>query len=198
VANLVGMPRKFHSDNRIALVVKRVKMIKEIKSINKIKVFLISFVLFLLLFVILDFAVLMLSRMHDGAIGVTLLSKYGLLQKSIAETGKLVPKEFSPVRISQGEYYLTTEYTYYYPDAWDKPGRILLKQKRDNFYYLIFGDKTMATVTYWSYKGDDPNVKPDYLQPTKASKYMFGNFWVIPLGAIIIAVTLFFVKKETK
>jgi len=173
------------------------KIIEKIKK-RRVKAFLLSFVVFLIIFVILDCAVLVVSRMRESAIRVFQLVVVKALKDHIPTPGEPVPTRFSPVAISEKEYYLEDKNTYYYPDAWDKPGRILLKRRCGGFYYLILGDGTMATVTYWSYQGDNPNVKPDYIQPTGASKYMFGNFWFICVSALIIAVTISLIKKEEK
>lgn len=164
---------------------------------KRLKVFVVSFVLFLIIFIIIDDAVLVLLRMQENGVLSVQYSTYGVLKKDIATSGEIVPTQFSPIRISEKEYYIKSNRTYYYPDAWNKPGRILLKRRCGNFYYLTFGDGTIATVTYWSsYTVDDPNVRPDLLGPTTASKYMFGNFWFIPLGGITIAITLFLMKRE--
>lgn len=173
------------------------KIIEKIKN-KRVKVFLISFVLFLIIFIIFDSALLLLSRMRENAISVFQLSIYKQLKDHIAETGEPVPIALSPIRISEEEYYLKAADTYYYPDAWNKPERILLKHRCGNFYYLLFGNRTMATVTHWFYYGHEPNVKPYLLGPTGASKYMFGNLWFIPLGAIVIAITILLIKKEEK
>lgn len=164
-----------------------------------VKVFLTSFVLFVLIFFIVERVMLIFSGLRESAISTTQDSVYESLERDVATSGGFVPTKFSPVQLSENQYYLRDRDTYCYPPAWGKPGRILLEQKRGNFYYLTFGDGAKAVATYWSsYGGDDPNAKPDLLGPTNAAKYNLRNFWFIALGAITIAATILLIKKEQK
>ena len=165
------------------------------KNLKTIKVFAMSFVLFLIIFSVLDYATLIVSRIRESAISINQMSIHRTLKEEVATSGEMVSKVFSTLSVGEGEYYYKGENTYYYPDAWNKPGRILLKRRCEDFYHIILGDGTIATVTFWYKRRDDPNVKSDYLH-TDASKYMFGNFWVIPLGAMTIAITMVLVKRQ--
>lgn len=173
------------------------KIIEKIKK-KKVEVFLLSFVLFLIIFAVIDGVVSLFCLMTDNGILSVQYSTYGVLKKDVATSGKIEPTKFSPKRISEKEYYLKRANTYYYPHAWDKPGRILLKRKCGNFYYLTFGDGTRAAVTHWRYQGDDPNVKPVSLSHTPAVKCMYGNSPLIFMCAIISAVGILIVKGEGK
>ena len=173
-------------------------LLKKIKSIKGFKVFLISFFLFLLLFIIFDCAVTLISFMKANAIGALQANLYATFKKDIDKHIDTIPDYLSPVSAGKGEYYLKREFTYYYPDAWSKPGHILLKRKVGNFYYVTFGDGTKSIVAYRSYQGNDESMKVGYISPTHGCKYMFGNFWFIPLGAITIAITLFLTEREEK
>ena len=136
----------------------------------------------------------------DSAI-VWLLSTYRMLESNRTTDYKSLPESLRPIRISDGEYYIKSRKTYYYPDAWNKPGRILLRLKNGGFYFVILGDKTRGTVVTWSrYAVGDPNTtQQDYLSPTYAIKSMIGSsIWVIPLGAIAIAITVFLAKTGVK
>ena len=166
------------------------------KKTIKIKVFLIPFILFMILFFVSDLSITILSRMRHGSSHVVILGTYKYLKDNGVPAGKPIPKSLSPVRIKRKEYYLEKIETFYYPEAWDKPGRILLKRKVGNFYTLLYGDGVISTVTYW-YSSDSkyPNLKADSIR-TDATKYMFGNFWLIPLVGIIILFTLYYANKK--
>ena len=173
-----------------------------IRRWKKLCLFIVSLVIFLGLFVFLDRAMLPASRMRSNAIQVVVLSSYRVLQKHLANYGEGIPSHLSPTQVSPGEYCLRSGSLsiYYYPNAWDKSGYILLKYKHGNFYYLVFGNGATATVTHWSDRSNDPNVKPSLLSPTNASKYIFGNLWFICISAIIIAYyrTCFVYEKRKK
>jgi hypothetical protein len=172
------------------------KVIEKAKGKKAVKVFLLGFVTFLFLVVIFDATFLLLSRMRESSIVVLQLSVRKALEEHTPTVDEPIPARFLPAQTSEGEYYLKAVDIYYYPNAWDCPSCILLKQRVGGFYYLIFGDGAMATVTHWSrFSKDSPVMKPDLIGPTSASKYIFGNFWFIPLGALIIAITIWLTKK---
>lgn len=164
-----------------------------------VKVFLTSLVIFLFAFFMIEWAMLMFSSLREKTISTTQDSVYESLERDLVTSAGLVPTRFSPVQISENQYYLEDKEMYCYPRAWGKPGRVLLEKKCGNFYYLTLGDGGKAIVTYWSsYGEDDPNAKPNLLGPTNSAKYNFCNFWFVPLGAIIIAVTILLIQKEQK
>jgi phosphotransferase system glucose/maltose/N-acetylglucosamine-specific IIC component len=136
--------------------------------------------------------------MKANAIEVVQANLYATLKKDIGNRIDSIPDYLLSVSSGKGEYYLKRESTYYYPEAWNKPGLILLKRKVGNFYYVTFGDGTRSIVAYWSFQGNDESMKSGHISPTHGCKYMFGNFWFIPLGAITIAITLFLTKREEK
>ena len=109
-----------------------------------------------------------------------------------------LPQRLQVTPIGEKEYYFNDMDTYYYPDAWDKPGHILLKRRWRNFYYVIFGDGTDAALTHWHYRGGHPIPEPRYIQTTVAEKYGYGTLWVIPLGAVAVAATLALQRKADR
>lgn len=174
------------------------KIIEKIKNVKRLKVFVLSFVLFLIIFYLIDCAVTLVSAIRVNAIGAIQASLYETLRKHVAKQPDTVPDYLLPVPLGKGHYHLKREDTYYYPEVWNKPGRILLKRRCGNFYHIICGDGTVAWVIDRYYLGDNVDIKGGRISRSYGRKYIFGNFWFIPLGAITIAITLFLTKREEK
>ena len=175
------------------------EIIERIKHRSVVRIFFVSFGIFVILFAI--------SYVVLGGLCINYKARriyarhticYHQLRNYRAHVGgALLPPELKVVPIGENAYYLKDFDTDYYPDAWDKPGQVLFRHRWRNFHFVVFGDGTRANVSDWSYRGDDPNVEPQYFR-TLAEKYNYGYIWFIPLGAVTIAITIVVTTKEQK
>jgi len=82
----------------------------------------------------------------------------------------------------------------YYPDAWNKPGRILLQSSVLGSYVVLFGNGSRATLSYWDYKDDEK--EQDQLK-FSTEEYYFqarGCLGTVPvLVLFILLVVSFFI-----
>lgn len=172
------------------------KIIREIKILRNLKTFLIRFVLFLAAFIVVDSTILVLSRVRCNSLSVMFLDDYNYLKSHISSVPDGIPQtQFSPVRVGVKQYYLKKIDTYYYPDAWNKPGRILLKRRFGNLYYVIFGDGTLSVLVHWSCREGKAINETDYLSLTNGSKCIFDSFSISCFYALIAAIIVLPIKK---
>ena len=166
---------------------------EKMRNIKRLKWFAMSFIGFVVVFGALHCGVALLARMRQSGVMVYLLSIHRLLERDVETSGKPEPTRFSPVRRSKQEYYLKDADTYYYPQAWNKPGRILLTHRCGAVEYVIFGDGSRAGMTYWSTKSKDTTntrVEPTRFHARGLPFCMFGNFWFIYFTGAIVAIAI--------
>ena len=121
------------------IALRGMKAMEKMRNIKRLKWFVMSFIVFVVVFGALHCGVALLARMRQSGVMVYLLSIHRLLERDVETSGKPEPTRFSPVRRSKQEYYLKDADTYYYPQAWNKPGRILLTHRCGAVEYVIFG-----------------------------------------------------------
>jgi hypothetical protein len=158
-----------------------------------ITVFLLSFAAFVIVFAVVSTFMKALCLCRANAIWAVQISCHHLL--GMHRSGTAAAPEMELVRVDADEYYLKDFDSYYYPENWDKPGRVLLRHKWRNFYFVTFGDGSRAAVTHFHFS--DPNVEPRYFQ-TLGERYNYGYLWVVGLGAVTIAGTLWLARRQGK
>jgi hypothetical protein len=160
---------------------------------RSITVFLLSFAVFLIVFAVVSTLVKALCLYRANGIWAWQVYCHHILD--LHRGGTVAAPEMDLVRVDANEYYLKDFKTYYYPENWDKPGRVLLRHKWGNFYFVTFGDGSRASVAHFSLS--DPNAERVYFR-TLGEKYNYGYLWVIGLGAVTIAATLWLARKQGK
>ncbi|MHC4156628.1 MAG: hypothetical protein ACYST6_17150 [Planctomycetota bacterium] len=158
-----------------------------------ITVFLLSFAGFLIVFAVVSTLVKALCLYRSNGIWAWQAYCHHIL--GMHRSGTVAAPEMDLVRLDANEYYLKDFETYYYPENWDKPGRVLLRHKWRNFYFVTFGDGSRVAVTHFS--SSDPNGEPVYFR-TLGEKYNYGYSWVVALGAVTIAATLWLARRQGK
>ena len=160
---------------------------------RSITVFLLSFAVFLIVFVVVSTLIKALCLYRAN--GIRAWQAYCHHVVDMHRSGRGPAPEMDLVRVDANEYYLKDFETHYYPENWDRPGRVLLRHKWRNFYFVTFGDGSRAAVTHFTCR--DPNAERVYFR-TLGEKYNYGYSWVIGLGAVTIAGALWLARRQGK
>jgi len=88
--------------------------------------------------------------------------------------------------------------SYYDPNAWDKPDRILFMQPKGRFYCITFGDNRQVITTFYGsifgrYETEKGLVDLD-LKPHVTENWQL----IIGMGILATAITLVVVKRKKK
>lgn len=126
------------------------------------------------------------------------------------ESGQPIPQnlsELASLEYINGDYRFSLSSTVshqkdkygfkYYPDAWKKPGRILLQSLVCGSYVITFGDGSRAIVSYWDYKPYEKKPEDVYLL------HSMGAFSTLPVLVffillIVSLVTVLIVERVIK
>ena len=99
--------------------------------------------------------------------------------------------------ISPGQFYFSDIKAYYYPRAWDKPGSILLKRSLGKLDYVVFGNGSLAAVTYFSYKGTDPNTTVRLIETTAGEPFHGYSLLTLVCAGMAILLAIWLTCKHT-
>ena len=82
----------------------------------------------------------------------------------------------------------------YYPDAWGKPGRIILRSTACGSYVVTFGNGSLAVISYWDYKPEEN--QQDQVNASRED-YHFrapGVYGTLPwIVSFVLLIVLFFI-----
>ncbi len=81
----------------------------------------------------------------------------------------------------------------YYPDAWNKHGRIFLQSLICGSYVVTFGDGAMATLSYWYYKPDEKQPDADKLSKEECKLPIMSCINTLPVHVLLVLLSLSFV-----
>ena len=128
--------------------------------------------------------------------------------KQHLESGKPIPRtlsELAPLEYSDGlnlSWILSHPNLKYYPDAWNKPGRIFLQSLVCGSYVVTFGDGTMATLSYWHIRPDEKQPHADKLSKEECNLPITSCINTLTVRVLLILllsfVTIFIVERVIK
>ena len=166
--------------------------IKDVLKITLIKIFLAG-CLFVLIGQVILGTYLLTAQDVCGVHHRTILS---VLKKHVSTDGK-VPQNLSDLgSFGQNQHDLK-----YYPDAWNKPGRILLRSSVLNSYVITFGDGSIAMLTYWESRSSEKQPVESSLSEEERFLPVRGyilNFISVPILTLFLLITIIVERKMTK
>jgi len=82
----------------------------------------------------------------------------------------------------------------YYPEAWNKPGRILLQSLVCGSYVVTFGDGSTAILSHWTSNADGNRQNEESFIENELSLRSYGGCWsTLPVKILFVSLLASFV-----
>ena len=117
------------------------------------------------------------------------------LKKHI-ESGKPIPRTLSELALLENNgghnlsWILSFSKLKYYPDAWNKSGRIFLQSKVCGSYVVTFGDGVLATLSLWHFGSDVKQQDVDKLSEEERDLPVKGCIHAFPVVLFLFLLML--------
>jgi hypothetical protein len=135
------------------------------------------------------------AQTKQGQCSVQHIAIMRALKKQI-ESGKPIPRnlsELAALEYSKGlnlSWILSLPKLRYYPDAWNKPGRILLQSKVCGSYVVTFGDCVLAVMSQWYFRSEGKQPDVDKLSEEERNLPMKGCLHALPIVVFLFLLML--------